>query len=627
MSPRKLRALARPSKAQSFSSQRCWTHLLLLLTLVLCGSCSDSSPDPAPVPTAAAPNAAAPVAGPSDDAHSPAAAQDSPAGAWFVEVSQESGLEFLHDAGLTPEKRLAETMGAGAVLADLNGDGHLDAYLVQSGPLPIFPRDRSLTNRLFFNDGQGRFHDETSHSGAAAHDGYGMGATAGDIDLDGDLDLFVTNFGPDVLLLNDGTGAFADRTTQAGVGDPRWTAGAIFFDGDGDGDPDLYVTAYVDEDLSNPPWCGRREDGWRSACHPDTYPGLPDRYWRNLGGGLFEDATESAGLDTLAGHHGKGLGVIAVDVDGDLDLDLYVANDSVENRLWLNRGDGRFDDGTLLSGTGVNQRGLTEAGMGLAAGDVDDDGDPDLFVTNFDDESNTLYRNDGDGLFADVTAQAGLDAASRLPVGFGTFMGDLDGDGQLDVAVTNGHIIENIHLYHDGKRHAQQALVFGGQGAGRFEDVSATASELTDEPRVGRGLYGGDLDGDGDLDLLLTNCGGPAQLYRNQGGPGGRSKGPGLVLAGAPEGSQLKLQLVSGRTVHRFATTAPSYFGMSSPRIHVGLGADALAQAELLLPDGQRQAIMFTPPLQGGLWQLQSIAGRLRYVSLPDPPNPGDTQR
>lgn len=557
----------------------------------------------------------------------PAPAAGAEAESWFVEVSRESGLVFLHDAGLTAEKRLAETMGAGAVLADLSGDGHLDAYLVQSGPLPIFPRDKSLTNRLYFNDGRGLFQDETSRSGAAAHDGYGMGATAGDIDLDGDLDLFVTNFGPDLLLLNDGTGTFADRTLHSGLGDPRWTAGAIFFDGDGDGDQDLYVTAYVDEDLSNPPWCGRREDGWRSACHPDTFAGLPDRYWRNQGDGLFEDATESAGLNTLAGHHGKGLGVIAVDVDGDLDLDLYVANDSVENRLWLNRGDGRFDDGTLLSGTGVNQRGLTEAGMGLAAGDVDDDGDPDLFVTNFDDESNTLYRNDGDGLFADVTAQAGLDAASRLPVGFGTFMGDLDGDGQLDVAVTNGHIIANIHLYHDGKRHGQRALVFGGLGAGRFADVSAAAGELTAGPRVGRGLYGGDLDGDGDLDLLLTNCGGPAQLYRNQGGPGGQPKGPGLVLAGVPRGSQLKLLLVSGRTVHRFATGAPSYFGMSSPKVHVGLGTDALAQAELLLPDGQRQTVAFTPPLRGGHYEMQSIAGQLQFVSLSAPPNSGDAQR
>jgi len=557
----------------------------------------------------------------------PADAQAAGAEPWFVEVSRESGLVFLHDAGLTAEKRLAETMGAGAVLADLNGDGHLDAYLVQSGPLPIFPRDKSLINQLFFNDGHGRFGDETARSGAAAHDGYGMGATAGDIDLDGDLDLFVTNFGPDVLLLNDGTGTFADRTGRDGLGDPRWTAGALFFDGDGDGDQDLYVTAYVDEDLSNPPWCGRREDGWRSACHPDTYAGLPDRYWRNLGDGRFEDATVSAGLNTDAGHHGKGLGAIAVDVDGDLDLDLYVANDSVENRLWLNRGDGRFDDGTLLSGTGVNQRGLTEAGMGLAAGDVDDDGDPDLFVTNFDDESNTLYRNDGDGLFADVTAQAGLDAASRLPVGFGTFMGDLDGDGQLDVAVTNGHIIDNIQLYHDGKRHAQRALVFGGLGAGQFADVSAAAAELTSAPRVGRGLYGGDLDGDGDLDLLLTNCGGPAQVYRNQGGPGGQSKGPGLVLAGVPRGSQLKLQLVSGRTVHRFCTPAPSYFGLSSPRVHIGLGADALAQAELLLPDGQRQTIAFSPPLRGGHYEMRSIAGQLQCVSLSALPIPGDTQR
>jgi hypothetical protein len=566
----------------------------------------------------------------------PPASETDPGGdpRWFVDVTAAARLDFVHVAGLTPEKRLAETMGAGAVLADLDGDGDLDAYLVQSGPLPLFARDPGLTNRLFVNDGTGRFRDATARSGAAADPSYGMGATAADVDLDGDLDLALTNLGADLLLLNDGSGAFIDDTARAGIGDPRWTGGATFFDADADGDPDLYVVAYVDAELADPPWCGRREPGWRSACHPDTYPGLADRFWLNLGDGRFTDATADAGLATEPGRHGKGLGVLAIDVDGDLDLDLYIANDSVENRLWLNRGDAHFDDGTLFSGTGVNDRGLTEAGMGLAAGDVDDDGDPDLFVTNFDNESNTLYRNDGAGLFVDVTSRAGLDASSRLPVGFGTVMADFDHDGLLDLAVTNGHIIDNIQLYHDGKRHAQQALLFAGRGAGQFEDVSSRAGDLTSSALVGRGLYGGDLDGDGDLDLLLTTCGAAARVYRNQGGPGGRSAGSGLVLEGLDAGSRVRLQLVSGRVLHRWAGGQPSYFGMGSPGLHVGLGDDALKRVEITGLDGQIRAWSFDPPATAGTWRLRSTAESSQFVSsspgaepLVAHPDSGDAQR
>ena len=452
------------------------------------------------------------------------ACSEEPAGMVFVDVTEEWGLDFSHDAGLTPEKHLPETMGAGAAVADFDSDGDLDLYLVQGGELPIpGVMDDGNMNRLYRNMGDGQLLDATQSAGAAAHTGYGMGVAVGDCDGNGHLDMYLSCLGEDALLFGNGTGWFRDGTAASGVRDERWTAGCVFFDADEDGDLDLYVTAYLEVDLTKPTWCGEQREGWRSYCHPDHYEGLSDRFWRNEGDGIFVDMTAEAGF---ADSMGKGLGAIPADFDSDGDLDLYVANDSTENRLWVNEGGGRFEDGTLLSGTGVNGRGLTEAGMGLASGDFDLDGDLDLYVTNFDDESNTLYRNEGDLIFTDVTARSGLDAPTRMEVGFGTVAADFDSDGDLDLAVTNGHIIDNIKLYHDGKAHAQRALMLQNTG-GSFESVSVGAfGELY---RVGRCLLAADLDADGDLDLVETACGGEARIYRNDSTAGGGAVSSGVV--------------------------------------------------------------------------------------------------
>ena len=529
---------------------------------------------------------------------------------WFEEVALAWGIDFVHQSGASAEKQLPETMGAGAALVDFDRDGDCDLYFVQSGPLPIgaLARDRSGAppNRLYLREGAG-YRDATEQSGDAAHRGYGMGVAAGDVDGDGWVDLYLTNLGPDALLRGEEGAHFVDVSAAAGLGDPRWTTGALFFDPDADGDLDLYVLGYLDVDLEHPPWCGQREQGWRSYCHPDQFEGIADRYYQNDGRGRFVDSTRAAGLES---NLGKGLGVASFDFDDDGALDLYVANDSVENRMWRGLGDGRFEDATLLTATGVNRNGATEAGMGVATGDVDGDGRTDLFVTNFDEESNTFYRNDGDGLFSDTTARSGLDAASRMPVGFGTVLCDFDLDGDLDLAVTNGHIVDNIELYNDGKTYAQRSQLFENQGQGRFRERRASA--LGTEPLVGRGLYQGDLDGDGRPDLVLTQCGAAARVFHNRSGAATPPAEERVELEGAPTGSRFWARYDSGLELVRDAGPQTSYLGSSSARLSLTLRGRKLAALSVRVPGGERVALAL--PARSGLWRLLPGPGGWRLV-------------
>jgi len=527
----------------------------------------------------------------------------------YVDRTDASGIEFVHDAGRTPEKHLPETMGHGAALVDVDADGDLDLYLVQGGRLVRAGGPRTEPcNRLYANRGDGTFVDETERSGAAADRGYGMGVAAGDVNADGTVDLFVTNLGPDALFLGDGTGRFRDGT-GAVLADERWNTGAALFDAELDGDLDLYVAAYVEIDLEHPVWCGRREPGWRTVCHPDRFPGLQDRFYRNEGDGAFVEATATAGLEDS---WGKGLGVIATDLDGDGFPELYVANDSVENRLWHNDGHGRFVDETLLSGTGVNGHGVTEAGMGFASGDLDGDGDFELYVTNFDNESHTLYVNEGGLLFHDGTASAGLEAPTRLPVGFGTLMSDVDDDGDLDLFVANGHIVDLIHLYHDGQTWAQRAQLFQNDGTGRFRDVTELAGDLSATPRVGRGLVAGDLDGDGDLDLVATECGGRTRILVDP-GAGGRA----LLVSGVPRGARLVATRADGVRLVREAGPDPSYLCQGDPRVYLGLGdPDGRVVSLTLEWGGARLPIALPGPLGPGRVVLEPSSSSWR-IEMP----------
>ncbi len=522
----------------------------------------------------------------------------------FEDVSGTCGIDFVHDAGKTPEKHLPETMGGGVALFDADEDGDLDVYCVQSGPLPqpggkpdrfaYPPGAKRPTNKLYANDGRGKFADVTAQSGDAAVARYGMGVAVGDANGDGHDDLYLTVLGDDVLLAGDGRARFRDVTAVSGIVEPRWTTGAAFLDADDDGDLDLFVTSYLAIDLADEPWCGERREGWRSYCHPDRFPGDEDRFWRNRGDGTFEDATKAAGFSDP---NGKGLCVLASDLDGDGRVDLYVANDSTENRLYRNVGGGKFEDATLLSGTGLDRYGRTEASMGVASGDVDGDGDLDLLVTGFDDESDTLYVNQGGGVFEDRTVQAGLELATRLPVGFGCLLEDLDLDGALDLAIANGHIIDNIALYHDGKTHAQRALVFQGDGRGSFQNVSDADLVVTREPLVGRALVAGDLDGDARTDLVLTQCGGAPRVFLN------RATQHGLVVTGLPFGTRVELVGPRDDIRHgvREAIPAPSYLGQSGRDPRFGLReGDRVHRVRLRVPGSGWQEVALDPPVQSG---------------------------
>ncbi len=431
------------------------------------------------------------------------------------DVAHSVGLDFVHDRGTSPERHLAETMGAGVAWLDYDGDGWEDLYVVQSGHFPPDGGERSA-NHLYRNlgpdprqgaEGAIRFEDVTETAGVGDR-GYGQGVTAADVDGDGYPDLYVTNYGPDVFYRNRGDGTFENATSAAGLGLDGWSSSAAFADADGDGDLDLYVSRYVVYPPGQNLFCRDQATGAARYCDPAMFDGATDRFYKNRGDGTFEDATAAAGL---AGAAGRGLGVLFTDLDGDGDPDLYVANDETLNFLFENRGDGTFEDLSLLSGTAVNMNGKPEAGMGVVAADFDGDGDPDLAVTNFDVETNSYYENLGGLQFADRSAPSGFGVPSFNLLGFGMITADLDGDGDLDVYTTNGHIYERPRR--PDTAFAQRDLILLGDGHGHFRELRCPVLERS--PHVGRGLAQADFDRDGDPDLALLNNDGPLQLLKS----------------------------------------------------------------------------------------------------------------
>lgn len=513
------------------------------------------------------------------------------------EVAAEVGLTFTHVNGSAGHYYLPEIMGPGIALADLDGDGDLDVLLVQGGS--VDPSDGHRPGpRLFRNDlktgpdgrPQLRFTDVTSQSGLSAGD-YGMGVAAGDYDNDGDVDLYVTNVGANRLYRNDGGGRFTDGTADsgAGLGDARWSSSAAFADYDADGDLDLYVANYVAFSPRDNPIC-HDPTGVRDYCGPLRFRPVPDRLLRNEGHGRFLDATESAGIGRVVG---AGLGVASGDFDGDGRLDFYVANDASANQLWLNQGDGTFIDDGLLAGVALNMNGQPEGSMGIAVGDPDNDGDLDLFVTNITGETHAYYRNRSAGTFEDARLGAGLAAVTAPYTGFGTRWLDYDDDGLLDLFVANGAVtlLEIVRGRPFPFRQPNQLI--RNLGDGRFADVSREAGPALRIEDVSRGLATGDIDNDGDIDVLIGTNAGPARLFLNESPPdrrrlrvtlrGTRSNRQGL-------GSQVALLLADGRILWRTAATDGSYLSASDPRVHFGLGPAGVPTAvDVRWPHGGRE--------------------------------------
>ena len=519
----------------------------------------------------------------------------------FRDVAVDTGLDFSHFIGSSGAYYLPEIMGAGVALVDYDADDDLDIYLLQGTMLGSTTAteetaggersDRS-GHRLFRNElaesGRLEFVDVTDEAGVGLRE-YGMGVAVGDVDDDGDPDLYVTAVGRNVLYRNNGDGSFTDITGAAGVDDGRWSTSASFLDYDRDGDLDLFVTNYVDFTIRDNQECYGVE-GKRDYCNPISYSPVPDRLFRNTGDGTFEDVSESAGIQKA---FGSGLGVIAADFNADAWPDIYVANDANANQLWQNNRDGTFTDVALLAGVAYNADGAAEGGMGVTAGDVDGDGDDDLLVSHLDEETNTLYLNGGAGAFRDDTLGSGLAAASIAHTGFGCQWFDYDHDGWLDLFIANG-AVSNIESLRDAPYpFNQRNQLFRGLGDGRFDEVRGEAGSALELVEVSRGAAFGDVDNDGDIDVVVSNNNGPARLLLNEVGPATRSLS--IRLEGVESnrdgiGARVALLRAGREPMWRRVHRDGSYLSASDARVYFGLGDEgdeAVVGVGIVWPNGR----------------------------------------
>jgi hypothetical protein len=506
----------------------------------------------------------------------------------FREVSKTWGIDFRHHHGGSGKRYILESTAGGVVMFDYDLDGDEDLFFVDGARIPGYTGEEPRS-RLFRNDG-GRFVDRTEASGIHVA-GYGSGGTAGDVDNDGDLDLFITQFGADQLFLNQGDGTFVDGTARAGVADPLWSSSAAFADTDRDGDLDLYVANYVDFSFAAFRPCVDPKSGVTGYCGPQAYNGLPDRFYRNQGDGTFEDTTQAAGF---GGAVGPGLGVVFGDIDNDLWPDLYVANDAKPNFLFHNLGNGTFEDLSLLSGTALSGTGRAEAGMGVDMDDYDGDGLMDIVVTNFELETNGLYRNLGAGTFSDNRFIAQIAEPSLNFLAFGVDFADFDQDGDLDLVIANGHVNDNAAEHLPGSQYAQRNQVFENLGNGRFREDTATGMDVV---RVSRALATGDLDGDGDLDVVIVDSNDLAEVYENVGQNGHRLS---VELQGSKSnrnGIGARLELAAGgRTQIRDVRTASSFQAQNALAAHFGLGkSESADRLTVKWPGGKIQVFAQLP--------------------------------
>ena len=509
----------------------------------------------------------------------------------FKEVAEQVGLRFQHYNGMTGKFYLPEITGSGGALFDFDNDGDLDVFLVQGNTLepntqpgatlfpwrgPETPRGRLFRNDLNAKGAQLSFTDVTSQSGIVAT-GYGMGVAVGDINNDGLPDLYLTNLGSNQMYLNKGGGKFTDVTKESGTDDPRWSTSASFFDYDRDGWLDLMVVNYADFTVANSPNCFASNTA-RDYCTPRVFRSPGNRLFHNKGNGVFEDVTVSAGVSKEFGH---GLGIVTADFNNDGWIDVYVANDGDQNQLWTNQKNGTFVNEALLAGAAVNRNGQTEAGMGVDVGDFDGNGTDDIFVTHLMDEINALFVNLGQAVFEERTREAGLGMPGRRFTGFGTLFFDYDNDGWLDLFVANGavQLIQELVRQKNPFPLGQPNQLFRNTGKGGFVEIMDQAELQPLE--VSRGAVVGDVDNDGDADVLVTNNNGPARLLLNQ--VGNQNHWLGLRVIGKSGrdmlGALVEIVVTENNVLRRRVRTDGSYLSGNDPRLLVGLGQSLKVKA------------------------------------------------
>ncbi len=511
----------------------------------------------------------------------------------FTEVASDIGLgAYRHVPTYSDDKYMPEFMGSGVAIVDVNRDGAPDLVVTNSGAVGQAVRSPEAANRLFLNDGRGHFSDATASWGLPSR-GYGMGVAAGDWNNDGWTDLFLSNYGGgDTLLRNTGT-RFEDVTAAAGLTDEgRWSMSSAFFDGDGDGDLDLWVTRYIDYTMANAIECHLNRV--HVYCTPEMYAGDHDRYWRNNGDGTFTDGSDEAGI--TANTPTRSLALVAGDIDLDGDTDVYVANDLDRNELWLNDGTGHFTDVGSVAGVAYSSNGAEEAGMGTDLGDVDGDGRPDLIAANFQGESASTYLQEppigpGQLLFREVSDAVGIGVAARARLKWGIDLADLDADGDADILIANGHLYDNIGSFMGDVTFGQTNTLFENRGDGSFSDVSAAVGDAFTAALGSRGLATGDLDGDGRLDVVVGNNGGPLEVAHNESLSAGQWLGlwlEGDVAAGANRSAiGARITASAGDRTHTAQRLGGSSFlSANDARVLLGLAAATTADIRIQWPGG-----------------------------------------
>jgi hypothetical protein len=555
------------------------------------------SPETAPLsPSASSPSPLQPSPAPTPQVKSEF---PRPSGAIeFVDVTAQAGIRFKHNTGAFGKKYLPETMGSGVCFIDYDNDGWQDIFLVNSMDWPEHKTGKSFP-ALYHNNHDGTFTDVTQQAGLAI-ESYGLGCAVGDYDNDGYDDLYLTTVGSNHLFHNLGNGKFADVTAKAGVASPGFSASAVWFDYDNDGKLDLFVTHYIEWSIEKDQYC-TLDNKNKSYCTPQTYKGESSRLYHNKGKGVFEDVTKQAGLlDPTS----KALGVALLDYDNDGWMDLFVSNDTEPNKLYHNNHDGTFTDVGVTVGVAFSDSGRVRAGMGTDAADIDSSGFPSLLIGNFTNESMSLYKNDGSGLFVDESLRSGISQMTPQSLTFGCFFMDYDLDGLLDIVAANGHVSDDIAVVQPTLRYAQPAGIYRNIGNRKFEDVSSKLGRAIQKPVVARGIAYADFDNDGDLDLIITANNGPARLLRNDNANqndmlrvkliGTKSNRDGI-------GAKVTLTTSAGATMTRMVKGGSSYLSQSELPVTFGLGKPGgtkISRLQILWPSGHKDAMQDVKPNQ-----------------------------